>query len=176
MKRRGQSTLPCHGCGSTLPHWTGQVCDECAKALREHKAYKEQEAADTDTVLMTGKQQDYALPHIRHESHDSSIRKPLHALMLKLSMPASWPHPKPVGRVFTPLLNTSGHISEWDTTVRIRPDHAQLLDEILQAAIKLSEHAYAEGHRDGKSLLAQLASGEITADEFNDTALRREGG
>jgi hypothetical protein len=168
------SKQPCHGCGSTDEHWTGQVCDECATAIRGYKELMAQRISDKATVLMKGKEREYALPHIQHCKDDKLIKHGFLALQNALSVPATWREGLTDQRIFKPS-PTEYRPSDWDTLVRIRPEHAHALGETYEAVRQAIERAYKDGHQAGRDLLSQLAGGHITADEYNDKALRLEG-
>lgn len=179
MSRPGRSTLPCHGCGSTLAHFTGQVCDDCAKALREHREIMAQRAATKDAVVMQSKERSYALPRLPHlpprpaDELDYPIQSGFLKLVEALSVKA--PYDQSAPQIFKKPPNDSSY-EEWRTTVLINPDHAKVIGNTYEAVRVAINHAYSVGHADGKNLLGQLASGRITADEFNDRAIRKEGG
>lgn len=181
MSKPGRSTQPCHGCGSTLPHRTGSVCDTCAKALREHRQIMEQRAAVKDAVVMVSKEREYALPRLSHipsvyNQHGNStypIQGGFLSLANALSTPCAYDSSAPL--IFRPA-PTDYAPREWATYVRINPDHAKVLGDTYEAVRVALEHAYSKGHTEGRNLLGQLASGKITEDKFNDCAIRKEGG
>lgn len=174
-KRRGTSTKPCHGCGSTDMHWTNQVCDECAQALREHAEMVKRRDECPDTVVMMGKAQAHALPWI--PKLDSEQCKPIqagfHALQEAMSEQCGYA-PYSIPRIF-PTLRASSSSNDWNQTVRIRPDVAAALGSTYKAVADAVAAAHKKGHEEGRNLLAQLASGQITTDDFNNTAARVDG-
>ena len=178
MSKPGHSKLPCHGCGSTLTHRTGQVCDDCRAALREHREIMAQRAATKGAVVMLSKERAYALPRLPHLpgrgfGDEPPIQTGFLALVAALSTKAAYDSGAP--QIFRkPPKDTS--LEEWRTNVLINPDHAKVLGDTYEAIRVSLEHAYAKGHAEGRNLLGQLASGQITADQFNDTAIRKEGG
>lgn len=174
MTRKGVSKQPCHGCGSTDEHWTGQVCDECARSIKGYKELMAQRAADTSTVLMKGKEVAYALPHISNCGTEASraVQSGFLALQNALSVPSTWHEGIAKERIFDPR-NTYRE-SDWDMQVRIKPEHAKALGGTYGAVCDAISGAYKAGHSAGRNLLNQLASGQITADEYNNKALRIE--
>lgn len=179
MTRPGRSNQPCHGCGSTQTHFTGQVCDDCAKALREHREIMVQRAAVKDAVVMSSKEREYALPRLSHlpSNRDNANPYPIQGGFLKLVgfLSTEAPYDSSAPQIFRkPPKDTS--YEEWRTNVRINPDHAKVLGDTYEAVRVALEHAYSTGHADGKNLLGQLAAGHMTADEFNNKAIRAEGG
>lgn len=174
-KRKGQSTKPCHGCGSTLPHWSDQVCDQCATAIKGYNTIMAERAAAGDMVEMIAKERSYALPHMFKCPDDQ--RKEIQESILKLTNALSTPA---VG-VWTSgkahIFDFKGQYgsSDFSTVVRIRPEHAQALGTLYEAMRQGFELAYQSGYGDGRNLLMGLASGKITSDEFNDKAARNTG-
>lgn len=180
MSRPGRSTQPCHGCGSTLPHLTGRVCDTCAQALVEHSQIMAQRAAMKDAVVMASKEREYALPRLEHtpdlRDERGSPHYPIQEGFLELTraLSTSCQYTSSAPLIFKPAPNEYAP-NNWRTYVRINPDHAKVLGDTYEAVRVALEHAYRKGHADGRNLLGQLASGQITEDEFNDCAIRKEG-
>lgn len=176
MTRPGRSNQPCHGCGSTQTHFTGQVCDNCKAALREHKEIMVQRAAVKDAVVMQSKERSHAMPRLSHqpwrELGDDPIQSGFLALVGFLSTAAAYDSSAP--QIFKKPSKDTGY-EEWRCSVRINPDHAKVLGDTYEAVRSGLEYAYAQGHARGKDLLGQLAAGHMTADEFNDRAIRAEG-
>lgn len=177
FKRKGQSTKPCHGCGSTLPHWSDHVCDECAKAIKGYKTIMEERAAAGDMVDMLSKERYYALPSIGYAC-DSEIRdlikRRVHQLTQWLSVPSETVSSYGLPQIFR--FGGSGASKDehqWQTVVRIRPEYAEAIGELYQAIGTALDQAEKRGHQEGRSLLLSLAGGHITTDEFNDKAIRK---
>lgn len=178
MTRPGRSNQPCHGCGSTVTHFTGQVCDECAKALREHREIMAQRAAVKDAVVMSSKEREYALPRLSHlpSKFGDPDPYPIQGGFLKLVgfLSTKAPYDISAPQIFRKPPGHAYH-EEWRCSVLINPEHAKVLGDTYEAVRVGLEQAYAEGHSRGKNLLGQLSAGEITSDEFNSRALRAEG-
>lgn len=176
IKRKGQSTKPCHGCGSTSPHWSDRVCDNCAKAIKSFNEIEAQRKAAPDTAVMWGKEREYALPYLPHVRHASP--EPIAAGFLQLQRALSTPadYQSAMENIFNfsrPVDSSRQH--EWRCAVRIRKDHAAVLGSTYEAVSTALDRAYAEGHAAGRNLLSSLASGRITPDEFNNAAARLDG-
>lgn len=171
FKRKGQSTQPCHGCGSTEPHWTGRVCDACAKAIKGYADIQAERAAAPDTVVMLGKERSYGLPHLHKTG--STLRDAVQNGFLLLQNALSTPvagYAEHQGRIFNP--RNDYRESDWDVRIRIRADHAKTLGDTYDAVRSAIDYAYADGHDNGRRLLMNLAAGTITNDEFNNQAAR----
>lgn len=171
VKRKGQSTLPCHGCGSTDAHWTGRVCHSCAHAIKRYAEITAERAAVPESVVMLGKERAYALPHIFKAPKIvvDVIQSGFLDLQNYLSTTVEG-YPAPQGRIFN--AKDEYRESDWDMRVRIRSDHAKTLGETYSAVQHAITQAYADGHDTGRRLLLSLASGAITNDEFNNSAAR----
>jgi ribosomal protein L34E len=178
-KRKGQSTQPCHGCGSTLPHWSNAVCDVCSTAIRGYNSIMAERAAVGDMVEMLSKERSYALPSVGYFC-SSAVRDAIQKRVLQLTQWLSVPSESNAHQGTKQIFRFSGHGAssaehEWRTVVRIRPEHAEALGELHEAIGTAIHEAHKAGHESGRNLLNSLASGEITSDQFNNTAIRKEG-
>lgn len=175
-KRRGQSTQPCHGCGSTLPHWSNAVCDVCAAAIKGYNTIMTERAAVGDMVEMVSKERSYALPSIGYTC-SSTVRDVIQKRVLQLAQWLSAPSQSFVSGEMKQIFRFSGSGAnsaqhEWRTVVRIRPEHAEAIGELHEAIGIAINEAHKNGHEAGRNLLLGLAGGHITSDQFNDKAVR----
>lgn len=167
MARKGFTYKPCPGFGSSSGRLVDKVCDVCARYLESER---ERTSAIAEIVGKTYKaygtvEKPYSLPYVRGSRDRFQIA--IHGLSEVVSIPYSgWedvPHVWP---------RNNGDYVDWRTKRMFEPKVAATLGEIYAAVVGLAEEAYKDGHQDGRDLLNQLASGEITADKFNDVATR----
>lgn len=175
-KSKGQSTQPCHGCGSTLPHWSNAVCDECAAAIKGYHAIMAERAAVGDMVEMLSKERSYALPSIGYFC-STDVREMIQRRVLQLTQWLSVPSQSWANKDMKQIFRFSGSGAsssehEWSTVVRIRPEHAEAIGELHEAIGIAINEAHKNGHEAGRNLLLGLAGGHITSDQFNDKAVR----
>jgi hypothetical protein len=187
-KRRaspGYGYEPCQGCGETPENQRlkGTLCPECRILLDTAHRAKHDVAKRGDLVTVATPQSPGDMPYLneyndmRLEWRDQNqFAKALHELMLCVSEKAPTDDRWSVGadaRLFE---------EEDSYTARRRSNEARVmhkavaeaLPRVFIAAKAMVERAHEDGKARGQSLLARLASGEITADEFNKNAARLE--
>lgn len=176
MSRKGISEQPCHGCGKAIPHRTGSVCQYCADAIQGYNLIMAERKATPDTVVMYSKQVAHALPYIDVDVEQrAAIQTGFMKIVGMVSTPAGYDSKAPSIFDYSKQ-NSSVNLYDWNDYVRIRADHAKLIGDTYSAIDAAVRYAYANGHRRGRDLLSQLASGQITSDQYNTTATRQEGG
>lgn len=176
MRRAGYTNKPCPACGVTILHPVGGICEFCRDKLKHYDQIMAERAATPDTVVMVAKEREHALPYISVGAGDATREVQQGFLRLIAHTSTETGRVDGAERIFPVEMYYSGSSSahEWNCYVRIRPDHAATIRDTYKAVMKLAQSAYAEGHSRGRSLLAQLASGEMTSDKFNETVLRQE--
>lgn len=180
MRRAGISNKPCHGCGLAIPHATDSVCQFCRDKLTGYDRIMRERAAVPDTIIMVSKSVARSLPYLprlgafNDRGSRDDIQQGFLGIVGALSTPASLIDGAP--SIFEFNGNPSVELPhEFRCGVRIRRDHGELIGMTYSAVKTAIELAYIDGHRRGRNLLNQLASGEITSDQFNNTAARVEG-
>lgn len=177
---RGRTFDPCHGCGQVPSAWNGrakdQVCNVCATNLALAKKVAEDQTR-ADLRVVTVPTAPHWLPYL-HRSRSRPDRADVQAELWKLAILCSVPAmsiPAVKAQRLVPLLD--GDRTDWSAS-RIedyRSIPAAVADQfaVLYNALRHElVDCYNEGKREGQNLLGQLASGDITANEFNDLTLR----
>lgn len=185
---RGSTVEPCHGCGREVVRIKDRVCSDCKAVLSHASAMRleprsalgevAKQRAAVNMVPMLLQERSYALPYVHHLP--TELRGRVQNAFHRLSMLASQHPDASVTRNDVVKVDGSAFVwpygkherAEWQLLRVIDADAARALREAYAAVVDGTQAAYAEGFQRGKALLAQLASGEITADKFNDTVLR----
>lgn len=167
--RRGFTNKPCPGCGAEGSRPTNGVCQVCEARLRLAIALEKSEGQRQGLQRFTTKKVSYALPYFLHQT--DRLRDAIHALSHAVSQPAAddWNRENA-----PPLFDDTSERRGFDVVRMFEPRHAAALIEIFEASREAVVGAYTKGHNRGRDLLRSLASGEVTADQFNDAAIRQE--
>lgn len=173
-------------------HRKDKLCGTCIDFVERAKAREAEIEQRTDVVAMFFKERDYALPYLFNEPKVNGERVLQH-LFWNLAQLVSEPTtdspddgdqrdyyaPETVARreaVTIWPFRQNDRVGEFRTVRAIRPEVAAAVKALFVAVRDALDGAHREGTEEGRSLIAQLASGAITSDKFNDIALRMDGG
>lgn len=189
--RPGYTYDPCHCCGSTLHQRPkDRICSDCVKLVADAQAIRQaqdSQAASGEAMPFYTHERDYALPYLAHVDRDLGLQAAFLKLSELLSTPTKDRPPMvPDPRVKSPhdykitedkwFLWGSNNIrsGDWVCQRTFSPAIAEAIRTLFLKTREAIEQAYKNGHKDGRNLLMQLAGGEITTNQLNETALRRE--
>lgn len=175
---RGSTRKPCPGCGGVELRPTHGVCGSCLAKLKEVDQRAADAAKKGDQTLRPFFTFDVAqaLPYPHHAGdHETALQKAFFNLSGQVSSPSKT---RPEGdfddNCVWPPNDRSAYVRA--VSREFAPGTALALREAYRIVLLALHAAYAEGHRDGRNLLGQLASGAITRDKFNETTIGRESG
>lgn len=173
---------PCPGCGHSdalRSRPVSEVCGPCKALLRAGRLYAEQVDAGESGELCGVPESPHYLPYIAHAEHfggggkrEVEAGRDIQRAMVELAVAIS--KPSPVGNYGTPPL-----IPKSDTcrNYRLFPVGVVPILRTLYAAIQqATDIAYRRGVDYGGSILRRLASGEVGANDFDDTLARQGNG
>ena len=178
---KGRTYDACHGCGQPPQNWQGRpkegVCESCEAALKLAKQVAKSQEAATDTAIFSLPAQPHWLPYLPERGERS--KRAIQTGFWELAKACSSPAMNPDCEVFAALVQSrKGDSSNYRGDSRdarvFGADVAQKLQRLYAAVDDGLRAAYVAGEEHGASLLAQLASGDITAGQFNEYALRRK--
>lgn len=185
----GYTYEPCHGCGKDEYRRKATLCRACTETIEKAEQRQRELAAMGDDApaphLM--KERAYALPSLWHCEREP-VEQAFFDLGQLLSEPTTGhpPYEKPDQDHQYPWVDESKwnvwpfpqnsyRSSDWVCVRAIRPSHAQAIRTLFAAVRQALDEAHTQGFKEGKNLLAQLASGQITMDKFNEISIREEG-
>lgn len=158
-----------------------EVCNECRATLDIGRQLKEERRQSTHAAMIM-REVPHALPYLR-KAPSSNCGK-VQAAFWRLSMLLSRPTDETADMNHGPserLGSSPGYLylwrdrhdgHSWAVTRVIDRATADALGDAYEAVKRMAEAAYADGHADGRNLLMQLASGDLTPDQFNERAAR----
>jgi hypothetical protein len=163
---------PCQGCGEvSYTRKADELCANCQILIQEAKNERLKRSQIPETQCYTMPWRWYALPHIPYyqttfgETQDTKDKiQTTFFSLLELSGVRSHEH----GQVY--LIEGSGSANRQEgcrMKVAVRED----LNTLYHLIVMLSKEAYAEGKKDGQRLLTQLASGEMSINDFNERTI-----
>jgi hypothetical protein len=181
---RGSTWDPCPACkvGDRLRPRDG-ICSDCRRVLDNAKlraAEAAEKPSEEQRRLYFLQERAYALPYLPHQgsSDRDALARAFWALGQLLSEPSeAYSPPENEERKLPPdaylwPFEKHGRPYEWRICRSMLPPHRDALHELFSLVRGALERAYAEGFESGRNLLAQLASGSITMDQFNDVSTR----
>lgn len=180
--KKGYTFDACHGCGQVPSDWQGRptkgVCSNCQQTLDlARRLAKEQTAAGTEMQSIGIPTQPHWLPYLAQASNFNSEKRPdIREEYWKLAMLCSSPA---IERTANPQVLAKPKKHERTDWSPYRPEDVRLIpagiaaqfDVLFDAIRQGLDAAREEGKDRGQSLLGQLASGDITANQFNDMTL-----
>lgn len=146
-----------------------ELCYSCREWVkRARQIEKDLSATSGDRVAFVTKERDYAFPYIAcHGATNREVwQKSFHELQELLSIAAP---DTPYGSTERMLVTAKGDKHDWNTVRLFNPLIADRLDKLYRFVQTLAEENYEAGIEHGRSLLMQLASGEMTMKDFDDT-------
>lgn len=174
-----RTTKPCPGCGTIDScRSADSVCDSCTRKLAFYDELMARQAEQVEDkrncVVVAVPWADHGYPSIPHSTSSFGDDKPtakenlqnrVRTLALELSEAAPGTRSQE-----SYALATCGKLEfNWRDPLRLMlPGVAECLRTIYDSAHAIAEEAYAEGHRDGRSLLMQLRDGKLTPDEVEE--------
>lgn len=181
--RKGYTFDACHGCGVVPSDCQGRptkgVCSNCQQTLDlARRLAKEQTAAGAELQAVGIPTQPHWLPYLAQASNFNCEKRPdildeYWKLALLCSSPAIELTAKPQLLAKPKLNERAGWSPYRPEDVRLMPAGVAVQFSVLFDAIRQGlDAARDEGKERGQSLLSQLASGEITANSFNEMTLR----
>lgn len=191
---RGTTWKPCPACGKEPEsvYKIGFVCDECAETLAWAQHERRRYAALQDVEIRTlpsgpsriklpycpGSSSSRTPHHQEYDGARDTVTAAVYALLetvcLATGGAAEIRHLDTVNRNHYsrhPIPRTADstyHESEKHRKLLLRPEHAALIDELGPQFDIMIRCAYEAGLLDGKSLISQLARGEITLDKLSE--------
>lgn len=181
---KGYTFDACHGCGQVPSDWPGRpkmgVCSNCEQTLKLARSMAAEQLAAGNEVKSVGiPTQSHWLPRLPEASSFGRRERPsIRHEFWKLALLCSSQSIESDG---SPEMLVKPEVNErMDWSAR-RPEDIRLMpagmaaqfDTLFDAIRQGLEAAHAEGKERGQSLLGQLASGEITANAFNEMTLGR---
>lgn len=180
--RKGYTFDPCHGCGIAPTDWQGRptkgVCSNCQQSLDlARRLAKEQTAEGVELKAVGIPTQPHWLPYLPQASNYGATKRPdIREEFWKLALLCS---SQAVEYCATPEILAKARKGERTNWTPHRPEDVRLMpagtamqfDVLFNAISQGLSAANAEGKESGQNLLGQLASGEITANRFNEMTI-----
>ncbi|MES2877522.1 MAG: hypothetical protein V4713_03800 [Pseudomonadota bacterium] len=181
--KKGYTFDACHGCGQVPSDWQGRpakgVCSNCQQTLDlARRLAKEQTAAGAAMLAVGIPTQPHWLPYLTQASNFGGEKRPnIQNEFWKLALLCSSPA---IERAANPQVLAKPKKNERMDWSPHRPEDVRLMpagiaaqfDTLFDAIRQGLDAAREEGKERGQSLLGQLASGDITANKFNEMTLR----
>lgn len=174
--RKGFTSKPCEGCGSTRGRQVGKVCHDCETLLNE--ARERREALKATPTLAA-----FFHAPVRHWNPiyyppGGALNDALQQAFVDLIWLVSEPAPKDgthySGKWQYVLRQDSQHESGAERRL-MREDVRNALHTLDEVIVRALAAAKQEGHREGSDLLQQLHRGKLGLVEFASTRERRSG-
>lgn len=173
-----QAKKPCPNCGNYDP-WrkSTEICRECKSLIRDGNCFR-QELKKRINLVPSFLYEAYYLNdtyyHCGGSKEINEARKAIYDLALSISMDD--PNNKGDYRKDPFMLGgNSSHTGSPANSVLVDKTALDAIIRLNNAIKKLTKSAYSKGHREGRDLLKQLASGDITINDMNEIATRKEG-
>ena len=176
MKRRaspGYSYEPCHGCGSENQHPKGQLCNECSKELTEARLINAAAKANPARSVRRFPKADRSHDVMGYYGNriDSAASRGLQQAIVDLA----WTVVTEAGYVHNadgllPLHRDSGYIDSYVWADNAFVEKLNALDVAIRTAL---ENVARNNRQEGQSLLLQLASGELSMNDFDKQTTKR---
>lgn len=183
---RGSTWDPCPVCkASSEPRPRLGICGGCRRTFELAKQREAEEAAKPSEEQRRPyylQEREYALPYLPAGLRDDrdKLQHAFFELGQLLSAPSAL-HGPPSDEdgirpdlYLWPFVKHSSRWHEWRVCRTMLPAHRDALHELFDHVRAALESAHAEGFSEGRNLLAQLASGAITMDRFNEVTTREE--
>lgn len=186
---RGHTADPYECCGkkpeSRYGRPKGKLCDDCAALIKEGKLSR---ASLKGTTLTPHRfwEVDYAYPYIHTQArdHGRSIATAMYRLASALTTPApadtpSWKKApdyakRKSGDPWPSIVDAKKDDNDWSMIVMFDPALRTLVND-LDATIRVALKAeYEEGKDDGRSVIRQLATGDMSLNDFDEALLSPE--
>ncbi len=164
----GQTSKPCHGCGSTRSHETGKLCRECQAKLDKADAILAQAAVTQDEqVIQYGRAphwNQYFHTHIRgFLDYGRTLQSAFYHLAEVITRPYVG---GPVMYGSAPLL--LGKCDSYDGR-GTRIGSKAVIEAVItlhQLMQPMLDAVYEQGKTDGTNLLIRLANGDLSPNAF----------
>jgi hypothetical protein len=167
---------PCPGCGE-VHHYrpADEICGQCAQLIKDGRTWREEQKAlaPKEKLFMCSIAPHAYISYGRGESGKRG-QIALMALIQALSRPGSRDEQWRINQQDTPQVIKSmpRQMYDWLRIVRMNPKHAELLNELDEAIHAISRDSYARGKQYGTSLIASLARGETSIEEWNKATIQ----
>ena len=162
---------PCPGCGRvpTLGRlsWrnANSVCDRCRRILDEADRTRDESDAKAQGEVLVYVDEPY-IPH-----GDGRPKYGVGRRFTEVVMSVGKDVPRLGYESHRPLFRSADRSTRCGSA-RIPINFAAAIKRLWRDTEKALGAAYAQGHEDGQNLLAQLATGELTVQDFNERAQR----
>jgi len=183
--KKGFTFDACHGCGQVPTHWQGRrkdaVCSNCENTLKLANKFADERSGSCEMVQVAIPTQSHWLPYLRLSGIRNSAHVGVQKAIWKLAMDCSSPVFEGAdlfeAQYLIPLQKNER--TDWRPSrpedVRLMPKNVAAQFAVLYAAIKHElDNCYAEGKDRGQNLLAQLAAGDLSVNDFNEISLARK--
>lgn len=186
MKRakKGYTFDACHGCGQVPSHWEGRpkdkVCSNCQNTLKLATQFNTEQSNKNEIAKVGIPAQPHWLPYIRSSTSRKAGKLDVRSEFWKLAILCSTPS------LEDPCFNgvqrlipiPPGDRPDWSPheakDIRLMVSSVSAQFAVLYSAImqQLNE-CYEDGKERGQSLLGQLASGDLSVNDFNKMTLSK---
>jgi len=177
---RTTSTIPCPGCNEVI--WkrpVDKVCRRCQKLMEDGRKAREAQAQTEKVFVMAPDRRWWnylragSSGFSRIDTPRDRLEFAMHSLLEVLIEPCLDARGYDTHSLYrNAFFSIEGHgshsyWSEQDVPAFVDPKAREAVVALHQAILDSLQQAYRDGVREGSSLLAQLASGDITAEDFN---------
>lgn len=183
---------PCHGCREPQPFYRDaeSVCDKCRELLEEAKARRaelEKTGDPEGREFVVMRSRDHEIDHCHevpciHKYHTVDNNDPRDRVFRKLyelARALATEAPKTDREDVVEVLPADEHggryyNSFYNITMLMPKGVPALINELHDRIRAWGAGCYAEGYREGSSILKQLSTGELTIDRFNELHVKRQ--
>ncbi|HEX8342374.1 MAG TPA: hypothetical protein VF624_15835 [Tepidisphaeraceae bacterium] len=146
------------------------MCGECKRLLEDGRRFREQVSASltTDGEQVRLPWSYYSIPYIKTPKRDH-----LQKAVLQLALVASRPSPHLIDEYDVPhLLERRDGNNMENQYVRVVPKgFTKAFQSLFFSIQQACDASYRDGKRDGSSVILQLASGDMSVSDFNDSTI-----
>lgn len=150
------------------------MCQECAARLVAAIHQEEKAAQETTRVVRTIGEMSHWTPYIHHDTKGHTLQAAFHSAALKCAevVPEGVDNDALPGHPSwntMPRMYGPGDSLSYRQTLRLimAPEIAEALEHLHKAAKVALNNAYDEGVKRGRSILLNLAEGDLSINDFN---------
>lgn len=160
------SSKPCPGCGEVRQHRKAtELCGQCQNEIRSGRLYLSQ-TEDLHLEVVNCPKRHYQFPSNYREFNDR-FGELIEAIGIKVERGHRFS-----GRGVTPYAGRMGTINCGENYLFMPEGVGEALKNLFESVISETKKAEKKGFESGKSILGNLASGELSMKDFNDRTIR----
>ncbi len=180
MGRQGYSQKPCHGCGSTEPHPTGELCFDCRNKMKLGEEYmkfidKLKANNEFECVEIPASNQSIRFGSKRHVMPAFYYHKKISKLIFELINHCSikdninYQHDSSLYELISDkVLSAQEHFRKPKRRVVISKNIVETIIKLVNTIQEEFTKRENAAFRKGKSIVKQLMSGGISFNEFEE--------